>query len=439
MRTVIYIAGLVLSMAMATTCALGEVKEPPPRLPVERWLLEPEQRLPGWTVRVEGPVLTFALRQAVTLRAEADVQDSKLLGHDLHFFVRVADAQGHWLPEKRYSSIEKLPRMAKVTATERFFADPGDYRISFVIYDSVNGTHGVWHRPVHVPKSEKVLSYPYARSIEYIDPEEPFKLSDSPALPPLENRNAVRVDVVLNLTERSELELGDRHDIVLDQFTRGGRRYQHVYPNWQLGRERQDFTTESLLAIAEVLDEMKLNGCVQVSVVDAVRSKVMVDRRRLLDPAAILKALKERRDTQKVDARVLLARQQAGTFLHNFLQGLIADNSGCNTPSERMDRAIVLISDALVFPESKQLTPLRPPPAEVRATRFYFLRMTVTDYVGGVAFGRAYTSAAIPPDDQVGRLLKDLDVHRFNLSEPKDFERALPKFLDDLKVFGSSN
>ena len=435
MRTAPFITGLGLVLLVATMLfAAAQSKEkqpPPPPVPIDQWIAEPEQHLPGWSIHVESPILTFPLRLAVTLRAEASLQGGKLLGHDLHFFVKVADSTGKWLPDHRYNSIEKLPRSGRVTATERFFAKPGDYRIAFIIYDSVSGTHGVWHRSIHVPADEKLLPFPAASAIEFIDPDEPFKPGDSPQLPPLENRKPLRVDVILNLTERSELELNGNQDSLGD-MSRSGRRFvQHVYPSWQLGMDRQDLTTESLLAIADVMDELKLNGCIRVSVVDAVRSKVMLDRRPLLDPAAIFEALKERRDTQKVDAHVLIARQQAGTFLHNFLQTMIGDNLGCNGAPPQIDRAIVLISDALVFPESSQLTPLAAPSVATPVTRFFFFRMTVHEFVRQFGFGRSY-SAAMSPDDQVGRLLKELDVRRFDLSEPKDFEKALPKFLEAL-------
>jgi hypothetical protein len=214
------------------------------------------------------------------------------------------------------------------------------------------------------------------------------------------------------------------------------RSVQVVDPNWQMGRSRQDFTTESLLAIAGIFDELKVNGCVTVSVIDAVRSKVMLDRSPLLTPPTILGALKERRNTQKVDAHILMARQQAGTFLRNYLQTVVNDHTGCHDASPPIDRIIVLLSDALLLPESNQLTPLTPS-TNAPATRFYFFRMTVVDYLRRDS-GRAYLNSAIRPDDQVASLLKDLGVRRFDLSQPKDFQKAWPRFLEDLKAFGNA-
>jgi hypothetical protein len=432
MRIAIPLSKLLVVVLTAAVSAFGAV-EPQQRGQVSRWIDEPEQHLPGWTFRVDGPVMTFQMRMAVTVKAEANVRKAKLVGHDLHFFVKVADANGHWFPQRRYSSIEKLPNSGDLSVTERFFAKPGDYQVAFVIYDAVSGEHGVWKHPVHVQQEESLVSHPSAGAVEFIDPDEPFKPGSSPNLPPLENHKPLQVDVILNLTERSDLEIGERTDLLTQQMLHGGHfGARRVYPDWQLGRERQDFTTETLLTIADTLNELKVNGCTRVSVVDAVRSKVLLDRRGSVDPTTLWAAMRERRATHKVDAHVLALRQQAGTFLHNFMQTMIEDNSGCNTTERPAERAIVLLSDALVFPESKQLTPVTPPTVVPPVTRFYFFRMTMHEYIQQIGLGRAYTALAMSPDDQVGKLLRDLDARRFDLSEPKDFQKALPKLMEAL-------
>ncbi|MGZ5545454.1 MAG: hypothetical protein ACXWIU_12330 [Limisphaerales bacterium] len=449
MRTAFIITNLVLTLVMAVTCAPAQSEphpaapaqtpdapEVPTHIPVGKWLSEPEQHLPGWTIHVDPPVLTFPLRLAVTVRGEATVSKTKLTGHDLHFFVKVSDATGNWFPDRRYSSIHNLPKSGIVTVTERFFAKPGDYQITLLIYDSKNDTHGVWHRSVHVAAEDSLLNYPSAPEVQFIDPDEPFKGGAAPTLPPLENHKPLLVDIVLNLTERSELELRERPRSYLgDPMIHGGGTHfapQTITPDWQLGRPRQNFTTETLLSIANTMNQLKVNGCVRVSVVDAVRSKVLLDRRSIADPGTLLASMNERRNTQKVDAHVLVMRQQAGTFLHNFLQSMIADTSACNESVKPVERAIVLISDALVFPESSQLTPLTPPTVVTPATHFYFFRMTVHEYIHQIGMGRAYVALAMSPDDQVGRLLVNLDVRRFDLSQPKDLQKALPKFMEAL-------
>jgi hypothetical protein len=210
------------------------------------------------------------------------------------------------------------------------------------------------------------------------------------------------------------------------------RYYVPIVPEWQLGFSRQDFTTLSLLDIAEVMEQLKVKGCVRLSAVDAVRSKVMLYRRSTLDPATLFGNLIERRNTHKVDAHVLALRDQAGRFLHDFLETIIADTDACGAADASSDHVIVLISDALIFPESKQLTPLALP-AGLPRPRFYFFRLTVREYMRHDGFGRGETTMfATSPDDQVVRLLANLNARRFDLSQPKDFEKALPRFLEEL-------
>jgi hypothetical protein len=420
--------GLAL-LLLATSLARAE--STPPKLPVSQWFDEPEIHLPGWNVQASSPILTFPQRWLVTLKAEANVRGAKLEGHDLHFFVKVADSKGNWIGERRYSSIQKLQKGTDIAAVEKFFAKPGDYIAALVIYDSTQGNHGLWKRTVHVPELDTPIAYPEADRIQYIDQEHPFKPGTTPALLPMRNQKPLRMDIIINLTERSDLEVDNPTEIPPPRGRRGGWGAFLVRPDWQMNLPRQEFVTETLLSIGDVLSVLNVNGCTRVSVVDAVRANVLVDRRPTLDPNTMLADMQERRATHKIDAHVLQLRQQAGTFLHNFLQAIIADDAGCPKSPLPSERVIVLISDALVFPESNQLTPV-PPPAAEPPTKLYFFRMTIREYIQRIGTGRASTTSTYPYD-QVGRLLSDLDVKRFDLSDPKDFQKALPKFLDALK------
>ena len=418
----------LLIVLLVSSFAVAQPVAPPG---VSRWFQEPETHLPGWKVQTDGPILSFTQRGLVSLRAEANVHGAKLEGHDLYFFVKVADSKGNWIGERRFTSIQKLQKGTDLTVTEKFFAKPGDYTAAIVVYDPGTGAHGMWKRTVHVPELDTHISYPEGDAIQFIDLENPFKPGSTPALPPLQNQKPLRMDIVLNLTERSDLEV-ENHTPVLPQRGRhGGWGAFQVLPDWQMNLPRQEFVTETLLAIGDALSVLNVNGCTRISVVDAVRAKVLVDRRPALDPNTMLADVRERRATHKIDAHVLQLRQQAGTFLHNVLQTILADSTGCGDPPLPSERAIVLISDALAFPESKQLTPV-PQPAAEPPTKVYFFRTTIREYFQRITVGRASATSTYP-DDQVGRLLSDLNVKRFDLAEPKDFQKALPKFLDALK------
>ena len=415
-------------LQLVATLAAAQPTAPPA---ISQWFQQPEAHLPGWKVQIDGPILSFPQRWLVALKAEANVHGAKLEDHDLYFFVKVADSKGNWIGERRFTSIQKLKKGTDLIVTEKFFAKPGDYTAALVVYDPGTGTHGMWKRPVHVPELDTPVAYPESDLVQFIDPENPFKPGNTPALPPLQNPKPLRMDIVLNLTERSDLEVENRTPILPQRGRRGGWGSFQVLPDWQMNLPRQEFVTETLLSIGDAISVLPVNGCTRVTVVDAVRAKVLVDRRPVLDPSTMLADVRERRATHKIDAHVLQLRQQAGTFLHNVLQTILADNTGCGEPPFPSERVVVLVSDALVFPESKQLTPV-PQPAAEPPTKLYFFRTTIREYFQRIGVGRASTTSTYP-DDQVGRLLSDLDVKRYDLSDPKDLQKALPRFLDALK------
>ena len=420
---------LVLSASVFAHCQHGSLS----RISLDRWLQDPEVHLPGWSVQIDSPFLAFPLRMAVEVYAKADLEKLKAVGHTLHFFVKVADSKGRWFPERRYSSIGNLPKSGGITVAERFYAKPGDYTVALVVYDSTSGKHGVWKRSVHVEENDGLPTYPSAAAVEFFDPSEPFKPGEVPALPPVENRKPLRMDIVVNLTERTELELGDQQDLVAGQLSHSHAVVRPVVPEWQLGLDRQEAYTDSLLSVAELVAQTNLKGCVRVSVVDAARGKVLLDRRSSFEPGRMFAAVREHRNTNKVDAHVLAARQNAGSYFRSFLEEIIGDDSGCGSEDLRTARAIVVISDSLLFPDSKQLTPLGMPAAATHSTRFYLFRLSVKELMRLYTSRAGYTPMPIARGDHVARLFQYLDVTRFDLSQPKDLQKALPKFWDDLK------
>jgi hypothetical protein len=423
--------GLLVILA-ASACAADRVQDSI-RVPLDRWLAGPEEHLPGWSVQVGPPFLTFPLRMAVEVTGKGDLDRLKGAGHTLHFFVKVAGTDGRWFPERRYSSITDLPRSGTLVVTERFYAKPGDYTVALAIYDSTTQKHGVWKRPVHIPKDDNLLQYPSAGAVEFFDPDLPFKPGNVPAPQVLENQKPLRIDVVVNLTERNELNLGGTSELIGPELSRGPRRGRPVAAEWQLGLDRQESYTDSLLAIANVVTQVGINGCLRVSALDSVRGAVLLDRRSSLDPSALFTSVREHRNTTKVDARVLATRRNAGAHLRDFLQQVIADDSGCAAADSHTERAVVLISDSLAFPDSKQLRPLDAPAANQHATRFYFFRLSVNEILRLYLSRGGYQPIPVTHNDHVAHLFEYLDVRRFDLAQPKDFQKALPKFLEELK------
>ena len=381
---------------------------------VDRWMQGPEQHLPGWSVHVQPAVLTFELRFAVAIKAYASVHKAKLALHDLHVFVRVNDEASQYV-EKHHGAIRKIPGTADVAVAETFYAKPGDYLVAFAVYDAINKTHGVWKKSVHVAGSHCLLpDYPQATPVEFIDPDAPFAPTSLPSLPAVGNPQPLQVDIVLNLTERKELELE---------------------PNWSLEASQQNFATQSILSIARTLAALPVNGCVRLSAIEATRAKVYLDRASTLDTAALLKTMQTSRNVNQVDLHTLALRKTASTFIKDFIDRTVKQSPACDTVVAG-ERVILLVSDSLMFPEHSSLDPVDwPPGVQVRT---YLFRLTVPDmgelydYLG-VSRRMRLLRLSRYPDDQVGTLLKPLDPHVFKITQPKDFQKALTTLMDDLK------
>lgn len=172
---------VLLVMVAPLACS----QEPTPPVSLEQWMHGPDQGLRGWDVHFLPPVLTFQLRYAIGLRAHARATEAKIVGHNLHVFVRVADEASNWFPEKRYQALKEVPRGndVAVSVAEEFLAKPGTYRIVLLVYDATSGKYGVWHKTMHVPSDAALPAYPDAPAIQFVNAEQPFPRTPSRSLP----------------------------------------------------------------------------------------------------------------------------------------------------------------------------------------------------------------------------------------------------------------
>lgn len=433
---------LVLALALVTLFGGTAFGQDPP---INEWVDGPDQHLPGWDVKVQPPILTFALRQAVTLEARGDVNKSGLAGHQLVTFLKVG-ASDHWFPGFRRSVVTEIPKSVDLSVIENFYAKPGSYRIAMVLYDPVSQRRGVWHTSVQVPERKDLPDFPDAPQIQFIDAEDPMHHHASPTPTALGNSGPLELDLILNLTERSELEIRDpEQDVVRVRNPRvvTGQSTLSIVtgptPDWFLGRSRQDVVTQSILSIASAISALNFNGCIRVSAIDAAKGKVLLDRSEKFDPAAVFATLREKRNVNQIDLHALAARQNAATFIGKFLQRTIAERHRCSDADSEPERAIVMLSDELAFPENSSIVPSKPDPREGPPVRFFFLRMTIPEFRGfyTIPFPGQGSPRFIPTasghQDHMGRFFKELDVRRFDLAQPKDLQRTLPQLIDELR------
>ena len=429
-------AGKILLIALAVAASLVHAQDAlPSEATIQQWIQGPEVRLPGWSVHVRAPALTFQLRQAVAIRARGDIEKAHFTGHEMHVYVRVADRKG-WLPIPRHSHLAQLPRKADVMVSEDFFARPGDYRIAFIVYDAMTKKHGTWLRSVHVPEPDLPLAWNDVPEIEFIDAERPLQTLATPAALSIETNHPLRIDLVVNLTERAEMEMLSANA----PASSGRHQVDPLTPDWMLDRAPQDVMTESLLSIAEALSAFHPNGCVKVSAFDAIRAKAYLDRSKGFDTAKLLEELKHNRNVAVVDQHTLALRERSAEFFRKFVQEIVDDNSACKSVPGPASRAVILVSDEMLFPNEDLIQSVEPNPAE-RNTQYFFLRLAIPDYgpVGHVEYRNGLRlRMASGRFDEVPRLLRDLHPRRFDMSQPKDFERVLLQLKDAISSGGNA-
>lgn len=421
MRMAKFHFGTALLVGMMWATAAGAQTGLPTSDAVEQWMKGPEQHLPGWNVQVHPPALTFRLRYAVSVHATANIAKAHLAGHDLHVFLRVTESKG-WQSIVRHSSMNNLPNKADLEVSEDFFAEPGAYRIVIVLYDLQARAHGTWFKSVEVPGGESLPAYANAPPVDFIDDDGPFFAEVSPVVQPIDNPYPKRVDIVLNLTERSELEMSRDGSPHHRRFHAPGS----ASPDWTLDRPPQEVASEAVLSMGELLASWRLDGCVRVSAFDAIHAKTYLDRASSLDPGSLLKELQRNRDVAQVDAHTLTLRLKSGDFVRSFVQQIIDDHSGCDSVTAPAARMIIVISDELIFPEGEQLQSAEPALGD--RTRFYLLRLAIPD--PGSQFHYDYVSGrgmrmAGGRFDEVPLLMQDLHPQRFDITKPRDFQKAL--------------
>jgi hypothetical protein len=365
------------------------------------WFEEPEQHAPHWKVTL-GP--TFLLySQRFTIQAEAIIPAHAKKSDrqaDWHIILRVADEHGKWFEGSAYTHVEWKrvpPQIDNVMWSTNFFARPGTYHLVLLVYDATTEKHYLWRKSVHVERPDTLPELD--RDLPMVE----FINAGRMRAPlgeflPVHSQKPVRIDVVLNLT--GELQLG-LHD---DMFS------------WV----RQSYVEGTLHGATGVFSQLKPDhGCVRVSAVDILHLDVTLDR-TLANPESdwrnVHDSIIKNRDTSQVDVRTLAGRTKAREFFHRFLDRVISDNTGCGTDSGHIQRAVVVVSDSLVFPKGTDTEPVAP--ANEQAARFFHVRISPEHR---------------PADDQVGHMLDPLHPRRFNVTSPKQLRQAVAEIIKEIE------
>ena len=402
--------GLILCITCVLSFSLHAVaQESPPRHIPIAWFEEADRHPPHWRVQFEPPILTYSQRLVVGVQAIFPANGNER-GPDWHILLRIADESGKWFQnyDSFHVDLRSMPPKAELVVWHGYaFVQPGTYRLALVAYDAINERHFVWRkilrvdRPSVLPDIDRDLP-----QVEFVD------LSHiRPPIPEyLPVRTPTQIDVIFNLTGNEQLSLTPNN---LDNF-------------------RRSYVEDGQRGATGLLSQLAPSqGCVRVSAIDILRLKVVLDRSSA-DPASNLNRIQQEipraLDNATVDVNTLVGRIKAREFFQQFLEKVISDTAGCSQRLPNADRAIIVVSDSLIFPKGTNGEPVSLP--EHRNIRFFHVRFSYTLFVKQ----DSPFLTAVTTFDEVGHMLSSLHPRSFAVIEPKDLRRAVAEIVRDIEA-----
>jgi hypothetical protein len=374
------------------------------------WFEEPDQHAPHWRVHFDRPTLTYSQRLVVGVQAIVPANGKER--PDWHILLRIADESGRWFENYDHFRVDLRPMPPKaepVVWHGYAFVHPGTYRIALVAYNAINKQHFVWRkvmqvdRPSVLPDIDRDLP-----TVEFVD----LNQIPPPPIPeylPVHTQAPVQIDVVFNLTSDEQLSLTPHN----------------------LDSSRRPYVEDGLRGATALLSQLAPSqGSVRVSAIDILRLKVLLDRSSA-DAASNLNRIQQAipiaLDNSAVDVHTLAGRTKAREFFDQFLEKVISDNATCGTRLPNADRAIILVSDSLIFPEGTDREVVSTP--EHRNALFFLVRFSYTLFYTKDSF-----PAAVATFDEVGHMLGPLHPRYFNVAEPNGLRRAVAEIVKDIEA-----
>jgi hypothetical protein len=406
--------GLLRGLTLCLMCMLsfshGLAQESNLRHIPIAWFEEPDRHAPHWHVHFDPPTLTYSQRLVVGVQAILPA-NGKEHRPDWHILLRIADKSGRWFQNYDYFRVDlrRMPPKANPVLWQGYaFVQPGTYRLALVAYDANNEQHFVWGKMMRVDRPSVLTDIDRdLPKVEFVDLGQ--TRLPIPEYLPVQTQAPVRIDVVFNLTGNQQLSLTANN---IDSF-------RPPYAEAALGG-----------AIALLSQLAPSQGCVRVSAIDILRLKVVLDRSST-DPASnlnqIQRAIPSDRDKATIDAHTLAGRTKAREFFHQFLEKVISDNAACSPQLSKADRAIIVVSDSLIFPKGTDREPVSPP--EHGNALFFHVQFSYS------WFGRHNSRVTgVTAFDEVGRMLGHLHPRHFDVAEPNGLRRAVAEIVKDIET-----
>jgi hypothetical protein len=413
---------MILMALCNAAAALGQGRAAPP-FDIDPWLSSPDTAEFPWTIRVSSQKVDMPPRYRVTITTtiECGRFKDKEIGHDMHFVLKVATSDNHWIPGYHYNHLSIQPGCGSskpFTSHNAVFLRPGDYNFAIIVYDSVLKQGHVSKKHFKAPPLKWDLDYGLPEvefnpapinagfmprpdlPLIYADPRTqrrfgPAFMSPGSALGsmklPVKNKRGVCIDIIVNTSV-------------------------DYYSGPSSGNFFRSF---AIMRLARDLSNLELNkGRVRISIVDASQLKTFCDRKDGgdIEWEQIRKVL-PKPDPDKIDAGLLKKQNQVPSFLINKIDQIL-DDEPCAPEEKASQKIVAIISSEMRF---SQNTPIpRFTPRDPGAARLYYFRVPFR-------YGE---------QDDLARMLKQGKAQRIDSADgmvtPLDFRKMVATLISDL-------
>ncbi len=343
---------LILGMLCGGEIAQGAAENVPP-FDVDKFLRGPDHKDFPWEVRLSWPTRTLEQRYSVEIIAlikDESLKDSTKR-RDLHFVLKAATADNHWVPGGVYTHIQvqSLVTSGDIQVRGNIYLRPGRYTIAVIVYDAIHEQGNIVRKHVKVPglKPEPLPELDRdLPDIEYVLEEAPQYvstwLSDRGRWLPVNNKRYLCIDILAYIS--------------------GLGFHEELERRW----------LQNILQLSSVFSRLKpRSGSVRISILDPLRMQTYFDRENAagFNWRHALEAI-TKQDRATISAGLLRSQTPAG-LLADQLQKIVNDES-CTPGVESPFKIIVIVSCGLRFPKHTRIPQVIPSnPASTRSFYFY--------------------------------------------------------------------
>ena len=361
-------------------------------IPLTQWLDARDSQEIPWKTRIENAELRMDQRLEVAYSATLQPKDVNNLAGDLYFIAGVTDAAGKSLvpPKVVHRSLDgKIPEDKELRFNDNVIAQPGEYFLCLVLYESQTGRHNTLKRRITVttssgdplPNAGKDL--PQLEFFDFSDRERGTLQFFKGLSLPVTNKRMLRVELISLLNPPEQWS--DQRRIV---------------------RRHMQQTAAALNALSQL---QLAQGTVSIIGLDVAHGAVAfqqadVEQLNSEELTAVLNKIAD-------DNTVSLATMQRGGSGAFFRESLDLQL----TPSTGATKIIVVVSGSEVFDPSGSVKPLDP--RKNCDCRVYHLRFRYDIHDGS---------------DDIGKILKPIGPRTFDIATPREFRKSLAEIIRDL-------